>query len=177
MFYVYSFSLTLAQMSASLVCTPELVTDPFRRLPGIRTISFHVHTFVATPLWLHSDLGTIEPMPYFFSPLLFGPGSLVCSCLFTSLSAYLNMCPQEYKQKERDQHKLSIPSFSLFHCFHNNFFDVFVRATTPNLVTVWSAKSRPPLQGVARDAGYKPLLLDSVSRRIRLSLRSSHYRT
>ena len=38
-------------------------------------------------------------------------------------------------------------------------------------------ESRPPLQGVARDAGYKPLLLDSVSRRIRLSLRSSHYRT
>ena len=38
-------------------------------------------------------------------------------------------------------------------------------------------KSPPPVQRVARDAGCKPLLPDSVSRRPRLSLRSSHYRT
>ena len=43
---------------------------------------------------------------------------------------------------------------------------------------IHKVKSRDhPYKGVARDAGYKPLLLDSVSRRIRLSLRSSHYRT
>ena len=38
-------------------------------------------------------------------------------------------------------------------------------------------ESPPPVQRVARDAGCKPLLPDSVSRRPRLSLRSSHYRT
>ena len=38
-------------------------------------------------------------------------------------------------------------------------------------------KSPPPLKRVARDAGCNPLVPDSVSRRPRLSLRSSHYCT
>ncbi len=40
-----------------------------------------------------------------------------------------------------------------------------------------SAQSPPPVKRVARDAGCKPLLPDSVSRRPCLSLRSSHYCT
>ena len=39
------------------------------------------------------------------------------------------------------------------------------------------SKSPPPLKRVARDAGCNPLVPDSVSRRSRLSLRSSHYCT
>ena len=39
------------------------------------------------------------------------------------------------------------------------------------------ARSPPPLKRVARDAGCNPLVPDSVSRRPRLSLRSSHYCT
>ena len=38
-------------------------------------------------------------------------------------------------------------------------------------------QSPPPLKRVARDAGCNPLVPDSVSRRSRLSLRSSHYCT
>ena len=38
-------------------------------------------------------------------------------------------------------------------------------------------ESPPPLKRVARDAGCNPLVPDSVSRRPRLSLRSSHYCT
>ena len=38
-------------------------------------------------------------------------------------------------------------------------------------------QSPPPLKRVARNAGYNPLVPDSVSRRPRLSLRSSHYCT
>ena len=38
-------------------------------------------------------------------------------------------------------------------------------------------QSPPPLKRVARDAGCNPLVPDSVSRRPRLSLRSSHYCT
>lgn len=57
------------------------------------------------------------------------------------------------------------------------FTFVIMLCAVITLVVTILRQSRPPLQGVARDAGYKPLLLDSVSRRIRLSLRSSHYRT
>lgn len=40
-----------------------------------------------------------------------------------------------------------------------------------------SFQSPPPVKRVARLAGYNPLTPDSVSRRPRLSLRSSHYCT
>ena len=42
---------------------------------------------------------------------------------------------------------------------------------------VFFFQSPPPLKRVARDAGCNPLVPDSVSRRPRLSLRSSHYCT
>ena len=43
--------------------------------------------------------------------------------------------------------------------------------------TECNTKSPPPVKRVARLAGYNPLTPDSVSRRPRLSLRSSHYCT
>ena len=62
--------------------------------------------------------------------------------------------------------------YILQYSYHKTYHIKVQSMTTP-----FSGKSPPPLKRVARNAGYNPLVPDSVSRRPRLSLRSSHYRT
>lgn len=74
-----------------------------------------------------------------------------------------------YSQIEAGTYNIKISELiALAEIFHTDFNTIF---------NGLSNKSPPPVKRVARLAGYNPLTPDSVSRRPRLSLRSSHYCT